>query len=126
MKIDLKKELQMLKEKNKDSENKIVRQKCRVTNPEVFGKTIKQVLKQFHIEDVIISINQETLNFSSIINPKAKMIINDKQYGNSDDSQAFYHSFHLEQYDHNIDPEISYKNNIVSMKFFKIIRKNSK
>ena len=81
------------------------------------------ILTGFRHEDVIISINQETLNFSSIINPKAKMIINDKQYGNSDDSQAFYHSFNLPKYNHNIDPEISYKNNIISVKFFKIIKK---
>ena len=84
------------------------------------------ILTGFRHEDVIIAINQETLNFSSSFNPKAKMIINEKQYSKSDDSQAFYHSFNLEQYDHNIDPEISYKNNIVSVKFFKIIRKNSK
>ena len=55
LKIDLAKEEFLLQEKNKDSENKIVRQKCRVTKPEVFGKTIKQVLKEFDIKDVIIS-----------------------------------------------------------------------
>lgn len=55
LKIDLQKEVIWLKKKNKDSENQIVRLKCRVTNPEVIGKTIKKVLKEFAIENVIIS-----------------------------------------------------------------------
>jgi HSP20 family molecular chaperone IbpA len=78
------------------------------------------ILTGFRHEDVIIAINQETLNFSSSFNPQAKMIINNKQYSKGNDSQAFYHSFNLPKYDHKIDPEISYKNNIVSVKFFKI------
>ncbi len=45
LRIDLSKEAVMLNEKNKDSENKIIRQKCRVTKPEVIGKSIKQVFK---------------------------------------------------------------------------------
>lgn len=81
------------------------------------------ILTGFRHEDVIIAINQDTLNFSSSLKPKAKMIINDKQYDKNDDSQAFYHSFALPKYDHKIDPEITYKNNIVSVKFFKIIKK---
>jgi putative transport protein len=55
LKIDLKREVAVLQEKNKDFENKIVHQKCRVTNPDVFNKTIKQVLKLYQLEDVIIS-----------------------------------------------------------------------
>jgi HSP20 family molecular chaperone IbpA len=81
------------------------------------------ILTGFRHEDVIIAINQETLNFSSSFNPKAKMVINEKQYSKNDDSHGFYHSLDLPKYNHNIDPEITYKNNIVSVKFFKIINK---
>jgi putative transport protein len=60
LRIDLSKEAVLLNEKNKDSENKIVRQKCRVTQPEVVGKTIKQVFKEFHLENVIISRQKQS------------------------------------------------------------------
>jgi putative transport protein len=55
LKIDLEKEAILLKKKNKEHENTIVRQKCRVTKPEVVGKTIKQIFREFKIEKVIIS-----------------------------------------------------------------------
>lgn len=55
LKIDLKNEAVLLNKKNKESENKIVHQKCRVTKPEVIGKTIQQVFKEFNINNVIIS-----------------------------------------------------------------------
>ncbi|MGL5111605.1 MAG: putative transporter [Flavobacterium sp.] len=60
LKIDLQKEVQMLQEKNKDHENVIVRQKCRVTKSEVIGKTIKQILKEFNIDNVIISRQKQS------------------------------------------------------------------
>ena len=77
LKIDLNKEVILLKEKNKDSENKIVHQKCRVTNPEVIGKTIKQVLKEFKIEDVIIS-RQKHSGTTVVYSPSLDTVINKK------------------------------------------------
>jgi putative transport protein len=77
LKIDLAKEEVLLQEKNKDSENKIVRQKCRVTNPEVVGKTIKQVMKEFKIEDVIIS-RQKHSGTTIVYSPSLDTIINKK------------------------------------------------
>jgi putative transport protein len=77
LKIDLNKEVKMLQEKNKDSENKIDRQKCRVTNPGVFGKTIKQVLKEFNIHDVIIS-RQKHSGTTVVYSPSMDAVINDK------------------------------------------------
>lgn len=59
-KIDLEKEVTLLKKKNKDHENTIVRQKCRITKPEVIGKTFKQVFKEFHIDNVIISRQKQS------------------------------------------------------------------
>lgn len=55
LKIDLKKEEDLLNEKNNDSQNKIIIQKCRVTKPEVVGKTIKQIYREYNINDIIIS-----------------------------------------------------------------------
>lgn len=60
LKIDLEKEVILLKKKNKDHENVIVRQKCRVTKSEVIGKTFKQVFKEFHIDNVIISRQKQS------------------------------------------------------------------
>lgn len=75
--IDLNKEVTLLKEKNKDSENKIIHQKCRVTNPEVIGKTIKQVLKEFKIEDVIIS-RQKHSGTTVVYSPSLDTVISRK------------------------------------------------
>jgi len=77
LKIDLTKEVAMLKEKNKEHENVIVRQKCRVTNPLVIGKTFKQVFKEFHIENVIIS-RQKQSGTKVVYSPSLESIINDK------------------------------------------------
>lgn len=77
MKIDLNKEVKMLKEKNQESENKIVYQKCRVTNPAIFEKTIKQVFKEFKIEDVIIS-RQKHSGTSVVHSPSLDAVINKK------------------------------------------------
>jgi len=77
LRIDLSKEAVLLNEKNKDSENKIVRQKCRVTKPEVIGKTIKQVFKEFHIENVIIS-RQKQSGTRVVYSPSLDSIIKEK------------------------------------------------
>lgn len=77
LKIDLAKEEVSLQEKNKDSENKIVRLKCRVTNPDIFGKTIKQVLKEFNIKDVIIS-RQKHSGTTVVYSPSLDAIIEKK------------------------------------------------
>lgn len=77
LKIDLSKEAVLLNEKNKDSENKIVRQKCRVTKPEIIGKTIKQVFKEFHIENVIIS-RQKQSGTKVVYSPSLDSIIKEK------------------------------------------------
>ena len=77
LKIDLDKEAVLLSEKNKDSENKIVRQKCRVTKSDVIGKTIKQVFKEFHIENVIIS-RQKQSGTKVVFSPSLDSIIKEK------------------------------------------------
>ena len=77
LRIDLSKEAVLLNEKNKNSENKIVRQKCRVTKPEVIGKTIKQVFKEFHIENVIIS-RQKQSGTKVVYSPSLDSLIKEK------------------------------------------------
>lgn len=77
LRIDLSKEAVLLNKKNKDSENKIVRQKCRVNKTEVIGKTIKQVFKEFHIENVIIS-RQKQSGTKVVYSPSLDSIINEK------------------------------------------------
>lgn len=77
LKIDLNKEATLLNEKNNEDENTIVRQKCRVTNPEVVGKTIKQIFKEFKIEDVIIS-RQKHSGTTVVYSPSINTIVSNK------------------------------------------------
>ena len=79
------------------------------------------ILTGFRYEDVIISINQQTINFSSNLSNKS-LEINGKNYRN-DNLNSFYHSFELPEYDHQKDPEITYQDNIVCVKFYKAFKK---
>ncbi|WP_077378877.1 putative transporter [Flavobacterium sp. A45] len=77
LKINLEKEVGLLKEKNKDSDNKIIRQKCRVTKQGVVGKTFRQVFKEFNIDDVIIS-RQKQSGTKVVYSPSLESIIQEK------------------------------------------------
>jgi putative transport protein len=55
LKIDLVKESLSLKMKTTDKENVIIHEKCRITNPDLFGKSIYQIYKELGIHDIIIS-----------------------------------------------------------------------
>lgn len=77
LKINLEKEVGLLKEKNKDSDNKIIRQKCRVTKQGVIGKTFRQVFKEFNIDDVIIS-RQKQSGTKVVYSPSLESIIQEK------------------------------------------------
>ena len=80
------------------------------------------ILTGFRYEDVIISINHQAINFSSNLSNKS-LEINGKNYRNNN-LNSFYHSFELPEFDHKKDPEITYKDNIVCVKFYKIFKKN--
>src|SRR6187402_2541148 len=77
LKIDLSREVVLLHEKNKDSENKIVREKCRVTQSEVIGKTIRQIFREFNIEGVIIS-RQKRSGSKVVYSPSLESVITEK------------------------------------------------
>lgn len=77
LKIDLPNEVALLQKKNKDSDNKIVRQKCRVTKPEVIGKTFKEVFKEFNIRNVIIS-RQKHSGTTVVYSPSLDVVISKK------------------------------------------------
>lgn len=55
LKIDLKKEKQLLNTAAEAAENAIIHQKCRITNPELFGKSLYHIFKDYEIHDIIIS-----------------------------------------------------------------------
>ena len=55
LKIDLHKESLFLKIKTSNNENKIIHEKCRITNQELLGKSIYQIYKELDIHNVIIS-----------------------------------------------------------------------
>lgn len=55
LKIDLHKESLMLKIKSADKENKIIHEKCRITNQDLSGKSIYQIFKELDTHNVIIS-----------------------------------------------------------------------
>lgn len=77
LKIDLANEVALLQIRNKEFDNKIVRQKCRVTKPEVIGKTFKQVFKEFNIHNVIIS-RQKHSGTTIVYSPSLDAIISKK------------------------------------------------
>ena len=77
LKIDLPNEVELLQKKNKDFDNKIVREKCRVTKPEVIGKTFKQVFKEFNIHNVIIS-RQKHSGTTIVYSPSLDAVISKK------------------------------------------------
>lgn len=79
------------------------------------------ILTGFRYEDVIISINHQAINFSSNLSNKS-LEINGKNYRNNN-LNSFYHSFELPEYDHQKDPEITYQDNVVCVKFYKILKK---
>ena len=55
LKINLEKEIQVNEAVDGVVEDQLVHQKCRVTNPSVYGKSIYQIFKELEIHDVIIS-----------------------------------------------------------------------
>jgi putative transport protein len=55
LKIDLKHELDLLTSEKDDEQSVLIRKKCRVTQPEIFGKSIYNVLKSNDLNDIIIS-----------------------------------------------------------------------
>lgn len=77
LKIDLKKEVAHLNKINNEVENKIINQKCRVTKPEVIGKTIKQILREYNIESLIIS-RQKQSGTKVVYSPSLDSVINEK------------------------------------------------
>lgn len=83
-----------------------------------FSYSYDLVLIGYRYEDVIIAINNDQLNFSSTLNSKPQMVINDIYYQDAS-IQSFYHSLDLPKYNHKKEPEILYKNNIITVKFFK-------
>ena len=62
---------------NNEVENKIINQKCRITKPEVIGKTIKQILREFNIENLIIS-RQKQSGTKVVYSPSLDSVINEK------------------------------------------------
>ena len=77
LKIDLPNEVALLQKKNNESDNKIVRQKCRVTKNEVIGKTFKEVFKEFNIHNVIIS-RQKNSGSTVVYSPSLDAVISKK------------------------------------------------
>jgi putative transport protein len=55
LKIDLDHELHLLTTEKDVEQSMLVRKKCRVTQPEIFGKSIYNVLKSNNLNDIIIS-----------------------------------------------------------------------
>ena len=54
-KINIKDELAKLQSSDEQSNSGLVRKKCRVTNPEIYGKSIYHVMRDYNLRDIIIS-----------------------------------------------------------------------
>jgi putative transport protein len=54
-KIDLEQELNQLSTEKNEEQSELIRKKCRVMQPEIFGKSIYSVLKANNLNDIIIS-----------------------------------------------------------------------
>lgn len=55
LKIDLNHELNLITSENDAEQSMLVRKKCRVSQPEIFGKSIYNILKSNNLNDIIIS-----------------------------------------------------------------------
>jgi putative transport protein len=77
LKIDLQKEVASLSKKNNDLENKIIRQKCRVTQSAVIGKTIRQLFKENKIENLIVS-RQKQSGTQVVFSPSLDSVLKEK------------------------------------------------
>jgi putative transport protein len=77
LKIDLQKEVASLSEKNNDLENKIIRQKCRVTQSGIIGKTIRQLFKENKIENLIVS-RQKQSGTQVVFSPSLDSVLKEK------------------------------------------------
>lgn len=102
------------------------------------------VLQGYRFEEVIIAINNNQLSLSNSLSHKTVIEISSGNSSNSknldsanntlkkdlkinqdfskqtDSNQGFSYVLELDKYDHKIDPEITYRNNIITIKFFKI------
>jgi hypothetical protein len=80
------------------------------------------ILKNYRFEDVIISINSETLKFSNYIGNSASAVINGKEILKEIDNKSndkFSYSFNLPKYNNQKEPEINYLDNVITVKFYK-------
>lgn len=84
--------------------------------------TYELVLTGYAYEDVIIAISDNKLSFTNSLSKRSTMSINGKKYFEKSltdqSNQGFNYVFELEDYDHKIDPEITYKDNIIFVKFY--------
>ncbi|MBK8515703.1 MAG: putative transporter [Saprospiraceae bacterium] len=54
-KINIKEEVELLAQTQNESTDSLSRKKCRITNPEIFGRSIYHILKDHKLTDLIIS-----------------------------------------------------------------------
>lgn len=92
LKIDLVKERLSIKNKTADLENKIMREKCRITNQELLGKSIYNIFKELEVQNVIIS-RLKNSGSKIVYSPSLDTKINDKDVlmlvGNKKDVTRF-------------------------------------
>lgn len=144
---NLTKDLSLVDKKNeiKDSQTKPVIKTSEIRKyQDELSFSYDLVLQGYRFEEVIIAINNNQLSFSNSLSHKTVIEISSGNSSNSknadsanntlkkdlkinqdfskqkDSNQGFSYVLELDKYDHKIDPEITYRNNIITIKFFKI------
>lgn len=148
---DLTKDLSTVDKKNeiKDSQAKPVAKTSEIRKYEDEASfSYDLVLQGYRFEEVIIAINNNQLSLSNSLSHKTVIEISSGNSSNSknadssnkivkkdlkniqdlskktDNNQGFSYVLELDRYDHKIDPEITYRNNIITVKFFKLKKNN--
>lgn len=148
---DLTKDLSTVDKKNeiKDSQDKPVAKTSEIRKYEDEASfSYDLVLQGYRFEEVIIAINNNQLSLSNSLSHKTVIEISSGNSSNSknadssnnilkkdlkiiqdlskktDNNQGFSYVLELDRYDHKIDPEITYRNNIITVKFFKLKKNN--
>ena len=144
---NLTKDLSLVDKKNeiKDSQTKPVIKTSEIRKyQDELSFSYDLVLQGYRFEEVIIAINNNQLSLSNSLSHKTVIEISSGNSSNSknvdsanntlkkdlkinqnfskqtDSNQGFSYVLELDKYDHKIDPEITYRNNIITIKFFKI------
>ena len=107
-KINIKEELELINQSKDDDSDNLIRKKCRITNSEIFGKSIYHIFKDYEIKDLIISRLKHS-GSTEVFSPSLDTRLNEKDVlmvvGKSDIVEKFITITGKESFDLLIETE---------------------